>query len=241
MAEEYYREVVQVSKQTFDRIWGENKETWGDAHALTPRTADFIRGILAQSERPLIHDIGGGDANKAIRMYMIARYLGGDLDINVFDSSGNAIRKGKQRIERVGLNNRIKFIETDILDIDPSHYPKAEGLFDYQALTHLPTIYRSRFARIVAELTRPRGLALTNKFDRNTHTFYGLDISQLDSGEVIGWDSIDGMYCYFYTPHEIEETYDPYFEDIQIVEVPHSDPEKIGRYHLEALMTRRES
>lgn len=211
-------------------------------HPPSKRTNIFIRRILSsQEESPLVYDLGCGDGAKS---FYLVKY---GLRVIGFDYVPEAIERARHMALELGLQDRVSFHHANILEL-PQNLEPAVGVHEYQAFSHIPKEAQEQFADIVDRLLLPKGVFLTNAFNKKTVDFYGENISLFPNGEYIfhydsnnprhaGREMMDGFVCYFFTRGEMKRIWSRRFIIDELKEEPH--PLLEGRMHWEGLMTRR--
>ena len=195
--------------------------TW-DKHPVTPLTNDFLRLVDLNNPHPLIYDFGCGKGTKTLNLALgipNARVIG-------FDANGDSIEVARKAVKTEGVEDRVQFVEVDILDLNPMELELADGIHEYQSvLTHAHRSIHKDVIGFYAKILHKRGVLLVNAFSKNS-VFYGTDMREKIASELRHQYSPEGapLYSYFYGLGEIEELVIPHFEPVTstaIREIPH--------------------
>lgn len=234
---------MQASQQAFNRLYSQygTEVSWAK-HPPSVLTDQFIATVRGKSQFPFVYDLGCGGGDKAL--YMVRQ----DIRICGIDTAAAAIQMATQQAHNLGLSDRVRFKCRDLLELKAEELEKPDGVHEYQCINHIACELHRRIVNLIADILPKGGVFLTNAFCRDTTNFYGEDFSKRDNGEFVfhydpnnphhrGRQSVDGMYCYFFSEGDILALYSPHFRIEEMIKVPHSFIE--GRFHWEALMIKR--
>lgn len=210
-------------------------------HPLSTLTDRFLSKLPYGA---FIYDFGCGSGEKVLDIAMRRP----DIRATGFDASSEAIRLAIRHAEELNISGQVKFQCRDISDLDPKRLEPADGIHEYQCLTHIVKDLHPFVTNLMSSLLKERGIAIVNAFHKDTANFYGDNISERENGEYIfkydgdnchhtGRQDNDGMYCYFFQKEELEDLFSPFFSNLELMPVPH--PSIKGRLHWEGLFIKK--
>lgn len=206
-----------LSQKAYHRAYKRDKLSSWSRHPLPNLTKEFIAHLKKMSSHPTVLDSGCGDGSKTIQL--------AQMGVNVIgiDHENLAIKRGIARLKE-NPSLRVKFLHGDARNLERQvSENKAEGVFDYQCLSSIPSEFWQDVSESYYTIIKPGGWLLIDLLNLESPNFHG-DISEKLKGsheyafkydsknpnhKDLEWE--DGLYVYFFDEEEISYVFDQHF------------------------------
>ena len=119
------------------------------------------------------------------------------------DFEKNIVQKANSEIKNWGLEEKLKFVEADVLDI-PFADSSFDGICDFGLLENLYPEDWEQYANEISRVLKPGGFYLNNSLSRETQHFFEFYPKGSESGDFQKY----GVHYHFFTKEEIAKIFE---------------------------------